>query len=135
LFGRRHARILCCDALCLQLSHTQHGKDFLRRFVDASFNMQRKISLCSVEARPPAHPVNRLEACGCAAERVLQSRVPEMKNKGRLEVGSDADITVFNPRTVIDNSTYEHPGAPVQEFRTCWLTEFSWSRKNALLKA
>jgi N-acyl-D-aspartate/D-glutamate deacylase len=41
--------------------------------------------------------------------QMLESRVPEMKNKGRLKVGSDADITVFNPRTVIDKSTYEHP--------------------------
>ena len=29
-----------------------------------------------------------------------------MRNKGRVRVGADADITVFDPRTVIDRSTY-----------------------------
>ena len=37
---------------------------FLGRFVDMRFKVQRKISLCSVEARPPAHRVNGFEACG-----------------------------------------------------------------------
>lgn len=34
---------------------------------------------------------------------------PAMKNKGRLRVGADADITVFNPSTVIDRATFENP--------------------------
>ena len=32
-------------------------------FVDARFNVERKISLCSVEPRAPAHPIDGLEAC------------------------------------------------------------------------
>jgi N-acyl-D-glutamate deacylase len=32
-----------------------------------------------------------------------------MKNKGRLQVGMDADITVFDPATVQDRATYERP--------------------------
>jgi N-acyl-D-aspartate/D-glutamate deacylase len=31
------------------------------------------------------------------------------KNKGRLEVGADADITVFDPAHVIDRATFENP--------------------------
>ena len=37
----------------------------------------------------------------------LESIAPQMKNKGRIQVGADADITVFNPRTVIDTATFE----------------------------
>jgi N-acyl-D-aspartate/D-glutamate deacylase len=43
------------------------------------------------------------------AER-LQARVPAMRTKGRLRVGADADITVFDAAQVIDRSTYREPG-------------------------
>src|SRR5438094_1902858 len=48
-----------------------------------------------------------------AAQR-LEARVPAMRQKGRLRVGVDADITIFDPVTVMDRSTYEEPSlAPV----------------------
>jgi N-acyl-D-aspartate/D-glutamate deacylase len=37
----------------------------------------------------------------------LEARVPAMKNKGRIRVGADADINVFDPATIRDRSTYE----------------------------
>ena len=44
----------------------------------------------------------------------LEARVPAMKQKGRLRVGADADITIFDPATVLDRSTYRDPSlAPV----------------------
>ncbi len=44
--------------------------------------------------------------------RRLETYVPSMKNKGRLQAGADADITVFDPDTVIDKSTYEDAAVP-----------------------
>lgn len=38
--------------------------------------------------------------------RRLEARVPAMAAKGRIEIGADADVTVFDPETVIDRSTY-----------------------------
>jgi CubicO group peptidase (beta-lactamase class C family)/N-acyl-D-aspartate/D-glutamate deacylase len=42
----------------------------------------------------------------------LAARVPAMSNKGRIRAGADADLTIFNPATVIDRSTYEDATIP-----------------------
>ena len=34
--------------------------------------------------------------------RRLEARCPTMATKGRLNVGADADVTIFDPATVID---------------------------------
>jgi len=42
----------------------------------------------------------------------LEGHVPMMKHKGRIAIGADADITIFNPATVIDRATFETPTTP-----------------------
>ena len=40
----------------------------------------------------------------------LERRVPAMKNKGRIRVGADADVAIFDSQTIIDKATFQEPG-------------------------
>ena len=44
--------------------------------------------------------------------RRVQEFAPLFAHKGRLQVGADADITVFDPARVIDRATYQDPYQP-----------------------
>ena len=39
----------------------------------------------------------------------LEKHAPVFRDKGRIRVGADADITVFDPDKIIDKATYEKP--------------------------
>lgn len=46
------------------------------------------------------------------ADWLEENGAKAMSQKGRLQVGKDADITIFNPETVTDNSTFEQGALP-----------------------
>ena len=39
----------------------------------------------------------------------LQTVAPSFRRKGRIQIGADADITIFNAETIIDNATFLEP--------------------------
>jgi len=43
---------------------------------------------------------------------MLERSTPAARGKGRLQEGADADIVVFDPQTINDRSTYQHPMEP-----------------------
>lgn len=43
---------------------------------------------------------------------VLEARDPAMRRKGRVEVGADADLVIFDPARIADRATVVHPELP-----------------------
>jgi len=49
--------------------------------------------------------------------RRLESMSPQMRQKGRVKVGADADLAIFDPAQVIDKSTFQKPKQYSEGFR------------------
>jgi N-acyl-D-aspartate/D-glutamate deacylase len=62
---------------------------------------ERALTLMDALARMTVMPAQRLER-----------RTPAMAAKGRVKVGADADVAIFDPLTVIDRATYEDASIP-----------------------
>lgn len=66
------------------------------RVLGVYVRQQKVLSLMDALAKMTIMPARRLEMIA-----------PQMKNKGRIRVGADADITVFDPAGVLDTATFE----------------------------
>jgi len=53
--------------------------------------------------------MDALAKCTIIPARRVENRVPMMAKKGRMQMGADADITIFDPATIADTSTVEKP--------------------------
>jgi dihydroorotase len=47
----------------------------------------------------------------------LERRAPVFLNKGRIRVGADADLAIFDPEHIIDRATYQQPAIPSEGMR------------------
>lgn len=56
--------------------------------------------------------VDAIERCTLLPAQALESAVPEMKRKGRVQMGADADLVVFDAELVTDQATYTDSTRP-----------------------
>lgn len=79
------------------LSHPRSAGTFAR-ILGQYVRDEGKLTLMQALTKMTLMPARRLEAFA-----------PAMKKKGRLQVGADADITIFDAAKIIDRATYTKP--------------------------
>jgi N-acyl-D-aspartate/D-glutamate deacylase len=68
------------------------------RFISRWVRERKKLSLLEAMRKTSLIPA-----------QILEPAVPQMKSKGRIQVGADADVVVFDLNTIRDKSTFTDP--------------------------
>ena len=68
------------------------------RFISRWVRQRKKISLLEALRKTSLIPA-----------KILEPAVPQMKTKGRIQVGADADVVVFDLNTITDKATFTDP--------------------------
>ena len=79
-----------------KLAHPRTAGTF-SRLLGKYVREEKVLSLSEAIEKITLLPAKRLEAIA-----------PSMKKKGRIQIGADADITIFDPNTIIDKATFEN---------------------------
>jgi N-acyl-D-aspartate/D-glutamate deacylase len=61
--------------------------------------------------------MDAIRKCSLMPAQRLEGMSPQMRQKGRIKVGADADISVFDPARVIDKATFQNPRQYSEGFR------------------
>src|SRR5437867_1502568 len=92
--------------------HIKNGRGHPRgagtyaRILSRHVRSQQRLTMMDALRKMSLMPAQRLERATAAARK-----------KGRLQEGADADIVVFDPRSVTDRATYESPAQPSSGFK------------------
>lgn len=81
-------------------SHPRSAGTFAR-FIRTYVRERQSISLLEAIRRVSFGPA-----------KILEDAVPQMKSKGRIQVGADADIVVFDLPSISDQATFARPAQP-----------------------
>ena len=90
--------MVASDGLIENRQGHPRGAGSFARVLGVYVREQKALSLMDAIRKMTLLPAQRLEKV-----------VPAMRSKGRVKVGSDADLTIFDPLTVIDRATFEQP--------------------------
>jgi N-acyl-D-aspartate/D-glutamate deacylase len=90
--------MVASDGLIANGKGHPRGAGTFARMLGRYVREQRALSLMDALHKMSLLPAQRLEKA-----------VPMMKLKGRIKVGTDADLAIFDPARVVDQATFENP--------------------------